>query len=198
MAGEMERRGAAGSVARRIEAATLNDVRLVFRNFKGAEGQYNRKGDRNFCVILPADTADAMRQDGWSIKQLKPREEGDVPQDYIKVKVNFDGPRPPKMFLINSMGRLQITNDMVENLDWIDFALVDLIISPYNWSMNGNTGVTAYLQTFFGTIREDELEQRYSQVPDAGPHPEGASNILVWQESTPEEIEVLKMRELES
>lgn len=182
----------ANDVARRMDTATLNDVRLVFRNFKGAEGQYNRRGDRNFCVLLPADVADAMRRDGWSIKQLQPREEGDYPQDYIKVKVNFDGPRPPKIFMIKGGRRLQITNDMVDMLDWADFALVDLIISPYNWSMNGNTGVTAYLQTFFGTIREDELEIRYAEVPDS------AQNVLLWQESTPEEIEVLKIRELEA
>lgn len=191
------------TVAKYIDNATLNDVQIRFRNFSGNQGQYNALGQRNFCALLPEDTAEAMARDGWNVKYLKPREEGDVPQAYIKIKVNFSGPRPPKIYMINSRGRVQLGEDMVAILDWADFAKVDLIISPYKYDVNGNQGVTAYLQTIFCTIREDELELRYADVPDAiepgqQNRVESAQNVLQWQESSDQEIEAIKVRELEA
>ena len=191
------------TVAKYIDNATLNDVQIRFRNFSGNQGQYNALGQRNFCALLPEDTAEAMARDGWNVKYLKPREEGDVPQAYIKIKVNFSGPRPPKIYMINSRGRVQLGEDMVAILDWADFAKVDLIISPYKYDVNGNQGVTAYLQTIFCTIREVELELRYADVPDAiepgqQNRVESAQNVLQWQESSDQEIEAIKVRELEA
>lgn len=187
----------AGALAhnRPRQTATLDDVRIMFRNFSGRAGQYNAAGDRNFVAFLPPEVAQAMERDGWSIKQLKSRDEDEAPQDYIKVKVNFQGPRPPKVYMINSRGRHQLTEDMVDMLDWVDIEKTDLIISPYDWEINGRQGRTAYLQTIFVFIREDELEQRYAHIQDAGL--EGAQDVLVWHENNPESIETIKIKELE-
>lgn len=177
-----------------INTAQIDDAQIRFRNFSGNPGQYNSAGQRNFCALLPEDVALAMAADGWNVKYLKAREEGEQPQAYIKIKVNFAGPRPPKIYMITSRGRRQLDEEMVSILDWADFAKVDLIISPYRYDFNGNQGVSAYLQTIFVTIREDELELRYADVPEV----ETGQNTLIWQESSPEEIETLKMMELES
>ncbi len=53
----------------------MEDARIIFRNFAGKEGMYNRDGDRNFCVILDPKLASQMAEDGWNIKILRVREE---------------------------------------------------------------------------------------------------------------------------
>lgn len=183
----------AGPIAKFINTAQLDDAQIRFRNFSGNPGQYNAQGQRNFCALLPEDVANAMAADGWNVKYLKAREEGDKDQAYIKIKVNFSGPRPPKIWMITSKGRRQLDEDMVSMLDWADFAKVDLIMSPYKYDVNGNQGVSAYLQTIFVTIREDELEQRYADVPELAT----GQDFGTWEDSSDEEIEQLKQFEIE-
>lgn len=149
----------------KMTSATLEDVRIMFRNFSGKEGQFNREGDRNFAVALDPDTAGEMARDGWNIKQLKAREEGDIPQDYMQVKVNFGG-RPPKVVMITSRGRTSLGEGEVDILDWVDIEKVDMIINPYEWTVSGKSGIKAYLQSIFITIREDELDLKYADVPE--------------------------------
>lgn len=145
--------------------ATLEGVRIAFRNFAGEERQYNRKGDRNFAVFLPEEVAQEMIKDGWNVKHLKPREDGDEPQAYLQVAVNFSG-RPPRIVMISSRGRVNLGEEEVSILDWAQFQNVDLIIRPYEWEVSGKTGVKAYLQTIYATIEEDELDLKYADVPE--------------------------------
>jgi hypothetical protein len=147
-------------------SVTIENARIVFRNFAGKEGMYNREGDRNFAVLLDHETASAMSEDGWNIKALKAREEDDQEQPYLQVSVNFKG-RPPKCVMITSRGRTQLYEDEVELLDWADIKTCDLIVRPYEWAVNGKTGIKAYLKSIFVTIEEDELDLKYADVPDA-------------------------------
>jgi hypothetical protein len=143
----------------------MEGVRIIFRNFAGKEGQYNREGDRNFAVLLDEKTADIMAQDGWNVKMLKARddEEGSVPQAYLPVAVNFRG-RPPRIVLITSRNRTTLDEGQVETLDWVDILNVDLIVRPYEWTVNGKSGIKAYLQSMYITIEEDPLEAKYSEL----------------------------------
>jgi len=144
----------------------MEGVRIIFRNFSGKEGQFNREGDRNFAVLLDDTVAKAMAEDDWNVKWLNPREgeeEGETPQAYLPVSVNFKG-RPPRIVLITSRGRTNLDEDSVEMLDWADIINVDLIVRPYAWNVNDKTGIKAYLQSIYVTIEEDALEQKYSEM----------------------------------
>jgi hypothetical protein len=152
-------------MARNDNTVMMEDVRIIFRNFAGKEGMYNREGDRNFAVLLDEDVAQAMAADGWNVKWLKPREEGDEEQAYLQVSVNFRG-RPPRIVMITSRGRTTLGENEVELLDWADIRQTDLIIRPYEWAVNGKTGIKAYLQSIFVTIEEDALELKYGDIED--------------------------------
>lgn len=145
---------------------TIEGARIVFRNFEGKEGKFNTAGKRNFCVLLDDELARTLQDDGWNIKWLQPREEGDEPQAYIQVAVNF-GTVPPKIVLVTSGGKQTLDERNINILDWAEIANVDLIIRPYNWEMNGKTGVKAYIKSMYVTIAEDEFEKKYADVPDS-------------------------------
>lgn len=141
----------------------VEDARLIFRNFSGKEGQYNREGDRNFSVILDPQTAEVMLKDGWNVKYLKAREDYDGDEDtpYIQVAVSFKN-RPPRVVMITTTGRTHLNEDMVGVLDWAEIQTCDLIARAYEWEVNGKTGIKAYLQSLFVTIEEDALERKYA------------------------------------
>jgi hypothetical protein len=146
---------------RRLEPVTLENVRIIFRNFAGAEGRFNAK---------------AMLRDGWNVKYLQPREEDDKPQARLEVSVNYTGNQPPRVIMITSRGKTALDEDMVQLLDWAEIENVDLILNPYAWEVSGKTGVKAYLKAIYVTIREDELEKKYMDVPDS------AMSVLAYDE----------------
>ncbi len=55
---------------------------------------------------------------------------------------------------------------MLEVLDWVDIAKVDLTIRPYHWGFGGKSGIKAYLQTLYITIHEDPLDQKYEHLEE--------------------------------
>lgn len=151
----------------------IDEAQIVFRNFSGREDMYNAEGNRNFCVLIDDELAEKLEADDWNIKELRAREEGDTPQKYIQVSVKYRGRtgakvRPPKIWLITSKGRNSLDEDSCELLDYVDIEKADLIVRPFQWAVNGKTGVKAYLQTLFLFIREDALEMRYRDIPEIG------------------------------
>ncbi len=144
----------------------IENATLAFKNFAGKEGKYNAEGRRNFCVILDKETADLMADDGWNVRYLTPRDENEEEQPYIQVSVRFDN-YPPKVIVITSNGKSQLKEEEISMLDWADIESVDLILSPYEWNVNGKTGKKAYLKSMYVTLEEDEFESKYYDAPDS-------------------------------
>lgn len=144
-----------------VKKFKIEDAQLIFRNFEGKEGMYNTAGDRNFCVPVSPEMADQLIADGWNVKLLKPNEEGEPGTPYIQVSVSYKT-RPPRVVMITSNGRTNLTEDSINVLDWADIRVADLICNGYEWNINGKTGVKAYLKSLFVTLEEDELEIKYS------------------------------------
>ena len=152
----------------RLKPVSLEGVRIGFRNFAGEEGPYNKKGDRSFAVFLPQDLAEAMAEDGWNIKFPKDREGAVDPDEpsrdaYLNVAVGFDN-FPANVFLVNQGADrrpTRLTEDEVGMLDWAELENVDLVIRPYEWSVNRNSGVKAYLKSGYFQIVTDRFAEKY-------------------------------------
>ncbi len=144
----------------------IENAKILFRNFSGEETKFNRAGDRNFCVIIDDDKqAEKLLDDGWNIKQLQPRDDGDTPKHYVNVTVRFDN-FPPKIFLVTKRKKTLLDETTVNTLDFADIYNVDLTINPSKWETNGKTGVKAYLKTMYATIEEDEFSEKYADIDD--------------------------------
>jgi hypothetical protein len=148
-----------------VKPVSLENVRIGFRNFEGREGMYNKKGERSFAVFLDKHTADKMSAEGWNIKypkedanRIDPDEEARDP--YLQVSVSFDY-YPPSVFIISNGNPTKLGEQEVAMLDWAEIENIDLVLRPYEWSVNRNSGIKAYLKAGYFTIVVDQFAAKY-------------------------------------
>lgn len=150
----------------------MENARLIFRNFEGREEKYNRKGDRNFGLIIEdSEVAQQLVEDGWNIKELTPKNNDDYDDTpeviyWLPVTVRFDNV-PPKVMLVTRRKKTRLNEDNINTIDYANIAKVDLTVTPYDWEVNGKSGTKAYLQTMYVTINEDEFADKYADLDEA-------------------------------
>lgn len=144
----------------------VENARLMFTNFSGAETQYNAAGKRNFCVeITNPDMIDSLKKEGVNIK-TRQVSEYDPPIFYVKVNVNFNSAYPPEvnMYTRRKVNRLdEMTVGMLDNADIIDS---EVEFTTYTYDPRSG-GSSCYLRRLEVAIAESNFAKRY--LDDEGP-----------------------------
>lgn len=140
----------------------IDDARIIWPNFSGEPGQFNREGDRDFHLVIPdREIADALVNEGWNVKIKPARNEDEDDFMVMKVKVKFNG-YGPNCYLISGKRRVELDEESVGCLDDIEMENCDMDIRAFDWEMNGKSGRTAYLQSIQVTQRLDRFAEKFA------------------------------------
>lgn len=181
------------------DQVTLQDARLLFRNFAGEKKLYNEGGKRNFAIPLEEALAKDLINLGWNVKgKDRENDQGQMETLYhLPVTVKLDGKIKPILWLIvndadGEPKKSPLDEDTIAMLDWAEFDTVDVILRPYNWGpIQGNYGVTAYLKTGYFWLHQDDLEKKYAHV-QLDSHVPAIENVIdvdaEWVEDEDDEI----------
>lgn len=144
----------------------IEDARIIFRNFKGEASKYNAKGNRNFSVVIPdKEMAMELKNDGWNVKDLPPREPGDDPLFYIPVKVKYnDYGRGPAAYIESGNNVTRLNEETIGTLDEIEILSVSMDLRPFEWELaDGKSGTAAYLQAIKVVQNIDRFGAKYAE-----------------------------------
>lgn len=170
----------------------IDDAQLIFLNFEGKESMYNRKGDRNFSIKITnfedadllhrkgwnvkvesgdADFVEDLQREGWNAKYKSNLDPDDGPRMRLDVKVKYnrrdDGTVwGPEAFVWTGKRRNTLNEETIGSLDYIEQECVNLDITPSNWTVNGRSGRSAYLETIEVFQRTNRFQERYESMTD--------------------------------
>mgnify|MGYP001040210440 FL=1 len=147
-----------------VNNINIEGANIIWKNFSGERDRFN-PGKRGFSVVID-DTvmADELKQEGWNVKE-RPLQEGADPSEQewtLPVKLNMN--RYTQVWLIVGNHKTLLNEDTVAQLDVVDITDCDLSIRPYEWEMSGRTGITAYVDSMYVTIRENKFAEKYADL----------------------------------
>ena len=167
-----------------MAAIEFENVKIKYPNFAGREGEFNDKGERNFNVVIEdEELAETLKNDGWNVKVKVPKDrdgrviEGGKITWHLPVKVKF-GNYPPTINLVTQKGVdfkgepvynvRQLDEETAGLIDDVEFQRIDLVVRPYSYEERGSgkTRISAYLNEFWGLVKENKFASRYSNNND--------------------------------
>lgn len=155
---------------KRPDPIIIEGARIKFKNFAGEARQYNPAGQRNFVLCLPDELAQQLTAEGWNVKWKPGRHPEDPDEAQLIVKVKYsetgdDHSRDPIAYLIQGRRKIALDGRTVATLDRLAPLNIDLVVRPYVWDINGNVGITAYLDEIYYTAVEG-LSSKYADYEE--------------------------------
>lgn len=123
-------------------------------------GNTQRKAN---LVIPDIDQARQLIDEGYNVKLTKPREgeeEGFVPRYFVSVKLNYDSPWPPKVYLVTENDGVLLDAESVCCIDNMWVESVNAVLNPYE----GPNGKSLYVKSMevFQRLDDDPIASKYS------------------------------------
>lgn len=150
-----------------IPEIELEDVKVkwAFSHFDGREDTYNGEGDHNFTIMLSDEDADRLREDGWAIRTMPGYEEGDPPENLLKVKISYKY-EAPKIFLIKGERKLRADERDLRDIRRDTCEQLDVIIRPSRWVNGKNSGITAYVKELYAKVKVSRFSEKYNDFQE--------------------------------
>lgn len=147
-----------------VNNINIEGAMIIWKNFSGERDKFN-PGKRGFSVVID-DTvmADELRQEGWNVKDRLLQEGADDSEQEWTLPVKLNMNRYTQVWLIVGNHKTLLDEDTVSQLDVVDIVNCDISIRPYEWEMNGRTGITAYVDSMYVTIRENKFAEKYADL----------------------------------
>ena len=148
---------------------TVRNARIIYRNFAGRQTDTNPAGKRNFTLIIDDPDLEAeLIRNNYYVKPGKVKDDGTQFNPTLKVSIGFDDRFKHTYKMITSTSTTTLDEDTIGILDAADIEKIDMVIRPYDYSKkfktSNGTGISAYVETLFVTIHEDELEKEYAKA----------------------------------
>ena len=147
-----------------VNNINIEGALIIWKNFSGERDKFN-PGKRGFSVVIDDSAmAKELKQEGWNVKE-RPLQEGADPSEQewtLPVKLNMN--RYTQVWLIVGNHKTLLNEDTVAQLDVVDIVNCDISIRPYEWEMSGRTGITAYVDSMYVTIRENKFAEKYADL----------------------------------
>ncbi len=140
-------------------------IKLRWMNLSGNQDPYTKKTDKTFTVVLTESKARELEAQGFNIRW---REFDDGNKEAsLRVFARY-GDYPPQIYQVSDGGKniTLLDEDTVGYLDNAEIDHADIELSPYHWTVNGNSGVKAYIRTAYFAIAEDQFRSRYTRFDD--------------------------------
>lgn len=149
-----------------------------WRNFSGSANKYNSAGNRNFMVKINPDDVEDMVNAGWTIKERVNRNDENVSDYFLKVRVRWHDDIPveddrTKLYLVNPDAKTKtlLTPETVSVLDYAAIQSADLVINPNHYIMDSpdgsrREGNSAYLESGYFVLESSPFDEKYSDFND--------------------------------
>lgn len=125
------------------------NCKIVEKNFEGKVSKYNKDGNKSFLLVFTDhDFARKLIEDGWNVKQFKPRDEDDKEPDYfINVSVSYKK-FPPDIGIVNEDGTIAyLDEDKISILDHSYISSSDVSVTQSHWiDDDGKECIKGYLK----------------------------------------------------
>jgi len=157
---------------KRIEDLEIENADVFRLNLGGNERTdsrgkvVNKGGTRNLCIRLDNEIAEQMRDEGWNVKILPPREDGDEAHYFISAEVRFR-PMRPSIYLVSGNKKTLLDEDTIECLDNSRFKEVSLRIHPRVWvNDNGEEKIKAFLSEAYFVVNLSNIGRKFADYEE--------------------------------